>query len=256
MLSITPIPAFDDNYIWMLQAQNQVVIVDPGAAAPVQQILDDQKLELAAILITHHHHDHTGGVQALCAERDIPVYGPNNCKFSGISRPLADGDNFQLLGLSFDVKAVPGHTLDHICYFFEQEQQPAIFCGDSLFLAGCGRVFEGSMSQMLAAMNYFKGLPATTKIYCTHEYSMSNLAFASSVEPNNLEIQKHTQKCRALRDNSQPTLPSVIATELLINPFLRFDQSSVKAGITNYNNAAPVTDLETFTELRAWKDNF
>ena len=257
MFIVTPISAFSDNYIWLLQgADNQVVVVDPGDAQAVIASLEKTQQQLTAILITHHHSDHTGGALALSNKFSVPIYGPNNCKFSGISHVLNDGDSISILGLSLLVKAVPGHTLDHITYFYDHPDTPQLFCGDSLFLAGCGRVFEGSMQQMLEAMHYFKQLPAKTLIYCTHEYSLSNLAFAKAIEPNNLDIVAKINQCHALRLNQQPTLPSSIAAELLVNPFLRCDTSTVQQNAAAYASSTLATELEVFTVLRNWKNVF
>ncbi len=256
MLSITPIPAFNDNYIWLLKNNDKAVVVDPGDAVPVEKALLEMGLTLDAIIITHHHHDHTGGVKSLCDTFDVPVYGPHNSKFKGITVPLKSDDQIQLLGNSFKVKEVPGHTLDHICYFLEDSQAPAIFCGDSLFLAGCGRVFEGSMQQMLNAMEYFKQLPSETKVYCTHEYSLSNLAFARAVEPNNSAVQELIINCQKDRKKDKPTLPSTIKTERLINPFLRYTEPSVKNSAEQFCEQQLISDLAVFSTLRGWKDNF
>lgn len=256
MLSISPIPAFDDNYIWLLENNNQAVVVDPGDSEPVKQVLSAKGLNLQAIIITHHHADHTGGVNTLCESFDVPVYGPQNSKFKGVTHPLIDGEQITLLSQSFTVKAVPGHTLDHICFFLEDSKNPAIFCGDSLFLAGCGRVFEGTMEQMFAAMEYFNQLPSNTKVYCTHEYSLANLAFASAVEPTNAAIQQEVVNCQAKRANDQPTLPSSIETERLINPFLRYDEPSVKESAEQFSGRTLPNQLEIFSALRGWKDNF
>ena len=257
MFQVTPISAFSDNYIWMIHSSdNQVAVVDPGAAQPVIDALLAQGKTLAAILITHHHNDHTGGVSQLLEEYQVPVYGPANCKYPGITQPLVDGDNIELFERRLSIKTVPGHTLDHICYFNESSSGAQLFCGDSLFLAGCGRVFEGSMGQMLQAMHYFKQLRADTQIYCTHEYSLANLAFAQTVEPNNLYIQQQIEHCTNLRVEGKPTLPSNIASELLINPFLRCDNTDIQQTAALYSQKAVDSELDTFTVLRNWKNIF
>ena len=258
MYQVTPIPAFDDNYIWMLHNSNskQAVVVDPGDASVVVTALEKQGKTLSAILITHHHSDHTGGVDALVEQYKVPVYGPHNCNYQGITVPLKDADKIIVMGAEFEIKAIPGHTLDHICYFNNHSQQPQIFCGDTLFLAGCGRLFEGSMPQMLAAMEYFKTLPDETQVYCAHEYSLSNLAFAKAVEPNNLQLREAITRCKLLRENNQPTLPSSLAVERLINPFLRCEQQSVIDSAISINKANINSPLEVFTVLRNWKNNF
>jgi hydroxyacylglutathione hydrolase len=256
MYQVTPISAFSDNYIWMLSDAEHAVVVDPGDAEPVIKALQDTGKKLAAILITHHHSDHTGGVDQLVKEYGVTVYGPENSKYKGITKPLNDGESIELFNTQFVVKAVPGHTLDHICYFNQQAQSSQIFCGDTLFLAGCGRVFEGSMQQMLTAMNYFKTLPLQTKVYCTHEYSLSNLAFAQAVEPNNLQIQETIYRCKELREKNIPTLPSTMDVELLINPFLRCEEPSVKEGVVGQSEKELNSDLAVFSALRNWKNNF
>ncbi len=257
MFNVTPISAFEDNYIWLLQgAADDVAVVDPGDAQVVIAALEKSAKKLTAILITHHHSDHTGGVDELVDKYSVPVYGPKNCKFPGISQPLVDGDLITLFGKTLTVKAVPGHTLDHISYLHSDRQSSQVFCGDTLFLAGCGRVFEGSMQQMLAAMDYFKKLPAATRVYCTHEYSLSNLAFAQSVEPKNQHIADKLVACRGLRAANKSTLPSDIATELLINPFLRCDQLAVKERVSNYSGRSINGELEVFSLLRNWKNVF
>ncbi len=256
MLTICAIPAFDDNYIWMLKFNNQAVVVDPGDATPVKAALKEMGVTLNAIIITHHHHDHTGGVKALLEDTKVPVYGPHNSKYKGVTHPLKDNDKIQLLGESFSIKEVPGHTLDHICYFLEDTNTPAIFCGDCLFLAGCGRVFEGSMQQMLDAMEYFKQLPSHTKVYCTHEYSLNNLAFAQAVEPDNSDIQQTIDECKITREKNKPTLPSTIEKERLINPFLRFEETCVKQSAEKFSTTTLTDNLAVFSTLRGWKDNF
>ncbi|EPJ43512.1 MAG: metallo-beta-lactamase superfamily protein [Osedax symbiont Rs2] len=257
MFQVTSISAFSDNYIWMIHSSdNQVAVVDPGAAQPVIDALQERGKTLAAILITHHHDDHTGGVDQLIEKYQVPVYGPQNCKYSGINRPLKDGDNIELFNRRLSIKTVPGHTLDHICYLNETGSAAQLFCGDSLFLAGCGRVFEGSMLQMLQAMHYFKQLQADTLIYCTHEYSLANLAFAQTVEPDNLYIQQQIEHCSNLRIEGKATLPSNIASELLINPFLRCDNPDIQRTAALYSRKVVDSELDTFTVLRNWKNIF
>ena len=257
MLTVTPIPAFTDNYIWMLQNEkNQAVVVDPGDAQVVINALDENQLQLTAILVTHHHYDHTDGVKELCEKYSIPVYGPTDSKFKGISKALNDGDCIEVLGHSFKIKSVAGHTLDHISYLYDDPIFPQIFCGDTLFLAGCGRVFEGTMGQMLSAMHYFKTLDKKTKVYCTHEYSLSNLAFAQAVEPDNIHIKDKIVQCKKLREQYLPTLPNTIENELLINPFLRCEVLSVKQQASIHAAQSLDTELEVFSTIRQWKNTF
>jgi hydroxyacylglutathione hydrolase len=259
MFKVTPIPAFTDNYIWMIHSDldaRSVAVVDPGDAQAVIAILGEHDYQLSAILITHHHDDHTGGVDELVAKYSVPVYGPLNCKYSGISHSLKDATEFTLFEKQIKVKAVPGHTLDHISYLYQNAQFDQLFCGDTLFLAGCGRVFEGTMQQMLTAMNYFKQLTGKTLVYPTHEYSLANLAFASAVEKNNPDITKITSHCTALREQHKPTLPTSIKTELLINPFMRCDQPDVQESAKKFAKKPLNTQLEVFSAIRSWKNNF
>ncbi|SFG42366.1 hydroxyacylglutathione hydrolase [Neptunomonas qingdaonensis] len=257
MFIATALPAFTDNYIWMLTTENStgMVVVDPGDADVVIQAIKTNQKPLAAILLTHHHPDHTGGVKQLTEMYSIPVYGPANSPFKDISHPLTDQMEINILGETLIVKEVPGHTLDHICYF-QPTATPQLFCGDTLFLAGCGRLFEGSAAQMLDNMHYFTSLPANTNIYCTHEYSLANLAFAAAVEPNNNDIQQATEKCRMLRAANQPTLPSNIAQELKINPFMRSNNQQVQIAAQGYKKTSINSELDTFTAIREWKNNF
>lgn len=257
MLTATPLPAFTDNYIWMLTKENTtgMVVVDPGDADVVIQAIKTYHQPLAAILLTHHHPDHTGGVKQLSDLYSIPVYGPANSPFKGITHPLTDQMQINILGETLIVKEVPGHTLDHICYF-QSGDTPQLLCGDTLFLAGCGRLFEGTAEQMLNNMNYFKTLPTETNIYCTHEYSLANLDFATAVEPENTDIQRVKEKCRSLRTANKPTLPSTIAQELKINPFMRSEVPEVKAAAQDYTQTDINTELDTFTAIREWKNHF
>lgn len=260
MLTVTPIAAFTDNYIWVLAkpGDSRVIVVDPGDAEVVEQALAANQQTLAAVLITHHHQDHTGGVAQLCRSGDIPVYGPANSPFTGITQPLQDGDQITLLGQTFSITATPGHTLDHICYFAQDDNKaapPQLFCGDTLFLAGCGRLFEGSAAQMLAAMQFFQQLPASTLVYCTHEYSLANLRFAAQVEPANPAIQQVWQHCQHLRDQQQPTLPSTLTQELAINPFMRTATATVKAAAQAHAGRALADQVAVFSVLREWKNN-
>ncbi|MDY6890682.1 MAG: hydroxyacylglutathione hydrolase [Pseudomonadota bacterium] len=258
MFTIHPIPAFTDNYIWALRSIQQpesVAVVDPGDAAPVRAWLEANGCTLAAVLITHHHDDHTGGVQALVEHTRIPVYGPEHSPFKGITHPLPEGARLGLLQHTLQVKAIPAHTKDHISYLVGSDQ-PQLFCGDTLFLAGCGRLFEGTARQMLTAMHYFASLPDNTEVYCAHEYSLANLAFAASVEPGNSEITRVHEQCHKLRREGQPTLPSTIAQEKRINPFMRTTQPSVIEAAEYYSARPLRTEVEVLAVLREWKNRF
>jgi hydroxyacylglutathione hydrolase len=258
MFDVHPIPAFNDNYIWALRSPQQpaeVAVVDHGDAAPVLAWLEANNYSLAAILITHHHADHTGGVETLLNHASVPVYGPQNSPFEGITHPLQDGETLKLMQHSLQVKGVPAHTKDHISYFVGGDQ-PQLFCGDTLFLAGCGRLFEGTARQMLAAMHYFASLPDNTEVYCTHEYSLSNLAFAASVEPANAEITRVHERCHHLRHEGLPTLPSSIEQEKQINPFMRTAEPDVISSAEHYSGNPLKTEVEVLAALREWKNRF
>lgn len=257
MLDVTPIPAFNDNYIWLIRQpeSNEVFVVDPGDAAPVQRYLKEHKLTLAGILITHHHADHTGGVAQLLSQQDVPVFGPAQSPFKGTSIPLIEGNTIEVFGETFHIKEVPGHTLDHIC-FYKTDDTPMLFCGDTLFMAGCGRLFEGTPEQMLEAMNFFNQLPGNTKVFCAHEYTLANLAFAQAVEPENKDIQTARELCSKMRDADQPTLPSTIALEQRINPFMRSDQGAVIYAASRREGAPLANKEAVFTVIRDWKNNF
>ncbi|WP_207062131.1 hydroxyacylglutathione hydrolase [Motiliproteus sp. SC1-56] len=257
MLKVHPLPAFSDNYIWVLQVDgsNRVAVVDPGDASPVTDYLSAHDLALEAILITHHHPDHTGGVEELAATTGAKVYGPAQSPFQRIDQGLNNGDRIEVLGLPFQVAAVPGHTLDHISYL--QENHPArLFCGDTLFLAGCGRLFEGTPKQMRAAMTWFKSLPDETKVYCAHEYSLANLKFAAAVEPGNARITEKIEECQGLRAQERPTVPSSIGVEKAINPFMRTDQPAVSDAASKRAGTPLDSEDQIFSVIRQWKDNF
>lgn len=256
--SIYPIPAFTDNYIWALvdTQRKQACVVDPGDAEPVLSYLAAENLSLVQILITHHHPDHTGGLVRL-AEKFAPVvYGPANPGIKGITHPLREGDTVDVLGQQFSVIEVPGHTLDHIAFFNDSSEQPVLFCGDTLFAAGCGRLFEGTPDQMLVSLGKLSSLPSSTLVYCTHEYTLANLKFALAAEPGNTELQKRNEVEMEKRANDEPTLPSSIARELATNPFLRCEQPEIKATVSKQSAQELSDEVATFAALRQWKDNF
>jgi len=256
VISVRPVKAFSDNYIWMLvDESHRAVVVDPGDAKPVTKALEAGGLTLAAILVTHHHFDHTGGVASLAETWACPVYGPENPQIDAITQRLAGGDRIEVLGCGFEVLAVPGHTLDHIA-FFHRSETPMLFCGDTLFAGGCGRVFEGTFNVMFESLQRLAALPDDTRVYCAHEYTLANLAFARAVEPDNEALRERIAQAEALRDRDTPTVPSLLATERATNPFLRCSQISVRDGLAAAGRSAGSGPQDCFAQLRQWKDGF
>ncbi len=260
MLQIHPVPAFSDNYLWLLfDEAGDAFVVDPGDAEPVLAFLAAQRLRLAGILITHHHLDHTGGVAALRARLgSIPVFGPANSPFADIDHRLSPGDSIQVLGHTAAVLGVPGHTLDHIAYFIpsRDNQAPILFCGDTLFGAGCGRVFEGDPAMMHASLARLSSLPTGTRVCPAHEYTLSNLRFALAVEPENVELRAREARDRALRAEGIPTVPSLLSVEAATNPFLRCATESVRQAAATHAGRELGGDADVFGVVRAWKDGF
>jgi hydroxyacylglutathione hydrolase len=254
-MTLLPLPAFDDNYIWMLHDGRQALVVDPGDEQPVLQALQTLGLQLKAILVTHHHADHVGGVAALRAATGATVYGPAGETMPEPLQRFADGDTLDLLGLHFTSLNVPGHTAGHIAWYAPAcDGQPLLFCGDTLFSGGCGRLFEGTPAQMLASLDKLAALPGATRVCCAHEYTLSNLRFARAVEPDNAALQDYSQRCEALRARELPTLPSTIAVERDINPFLRSRQPAVTQAVAA--RAAANDEISIFAALREWKNQF
>lgn len=257
MLQVTPVRAFTDNYIWLIHAPEdarRVVAVDPGDAKPVEHTLASRDLTLSGLLITHHHRDHVGGVAELLEGRDIPVYGPATETLPGDPRRLREGDSvtFAELGLTFEVLDVPGHTAGHIAYV----GHGAVFCGDTLFSAGCGRLFEGSPEQMHSSLSKLAALPAETLVYCAHEYTLSNLQFGLAVEPGNQAAARYLELCRKLRARDEATIPSDIRRERNVNPFLRCDDETVKQAAEAHAGRRLQSQPEVFAVIRQWKDGF
>lgn len=258
MIQIHALNAFSDNYIWVLQDSEarQCVVVDPGEAAPVQQWLAEHPdHQLTDILITHHHHDHVGGVLELKQATGAKVHGPASETIPGRDIALHDGSSLEVLGLALQVYAVPGHTLGHIA-FFHGGAQPLLFSGDTLFAGGCGRLFEGTPAQMHDSLQRLAGLPEHTEVYCAHEYTLSNLRFAKAVEPNNEHVIRRFDDVTRLREQNRITLPSTIALEKLTNPFLRVSETSVKEKADERVGSPHATAQAVFTTLRSWKDKF
>ena len=255
MIQISALPAFTDNYIWLLQDHRtqRCVVVDPGDAAPVLAWLDAHPgWVLSDILITHHHHDHVGGVERLKQLSGATVYGPASENIPARDVALKDNDSVSVLGWDFDVYAVPGHTLGHIAYY----HHGLLFCGDTLFAAGCGRLFEGTPEQMHHSLSRLAALPEDTLVYCTHEYTLSNLKFAAAVEPGNADIAARLEKVTRQRQNGVMTLPSTLALEKLTNPFLRTTETLVTQKVDERDGAQNRGPSEVFAALRAWKDTF
>lgn len=254
MLDVSAIPIFLDNYVWLLSDGVDAIVVDPGDAAPVITVLARQQLRLAAVLVTHHHPDHIAGIAELLHGRDIPVYGPRAeaAKIKTLTQLLDDGDSIDLLGRKFEIIALPGHTLGHIAY----ATPGTLLCGDTLFSAGCGRLFEGTPAQMWQSLSRLAALPGDTRVYCTHEYTLSNLAFAAAVEPHNTAVGAHLAEVRLRRASGEPSLPSTVAQELLINPFLRTGNADVIEAASRWCGRSLNSPEQTFAELRRWKDGF
>ena len=256
-LHVHPVRAFSDNYIWLIEsprAQGRVVAVDPGDAKPVLAELQLRNLSLAAILLTHHHADHIGGVPELLRHGAVPVIGPDDARIAQRTLTVHDGGRCELqdLGLSFEILHVPGHTLSHIAFW----GHGALFCGDTLFSAGCGRMFEGTPTQMNTSLNRLSHLPPETRMYCGHEYTAANLRFALTVDPANGDALEYQGKVDRLRRDDSPSLPSTMALEIRVNPFLRCDDPVVVGAAENHAGKTLAEPAAVFGALRAWKDQF
>ncbi len=253
-MDIKAIHAFRDNYIWLLTEGEQAVVVDPGDAGPVLECLARDRLKLSAILVTHHHADHIGGINRLLELADVPVYGPAHEDIAVVSVRLAEGDRVTLadLGLELSVLDVPGHTRGHLAYCGPD----LLFCGDTLFGGGCGRLFEGSAAQMWRSLQKIAALPATTRAYCAHEYTQSNLAFALAVEPGNLALRSRVARVATARARGEATVPLLLAEELATNPFLRCAEPAVAAAAASRTGRTAGGPEEVFAVIRKWKDGF
>jgi hydroxyacylglutathione hydrolase len=255
-MKLIPLPAFADNYIWMLHDGRQALVVDPGDAQPVLEALQHLSVQLEAILVTHHHADHTGGVAALREATGAKVFGPAREVMPEPLTRLDGGDQLQALGLTFQVIDVPGHTAGHIAYYCANvDGAPLLFCGDTLFSGGCGRLFEGSPAQMLASLDTLAALPDATRVCCTHEYTLSNLKFAAAVDPDNQALVRYTATAQGLRSRQQPTLPSTLLLERQINPFLRTRQTAIIQAAQSFDRSAR-DEVSIFAALRQWKNEF
>jgi hydroxyacylglutathione hydrolase len=258
MAAIIPIPAFSDNYIWALREGDRAAVVDPGDAAPVEAWLARERVELTAILATHHHGDHVGGVDALTQPRAIPVYGPAGETIPRRTRALREGDAIDVpgIGLHLAVLDIPGHTAGHIAYVGDNAGTPVAFVGDTLFAAGCGRLFEGTPAQMWGSLSKLASLARDTQVYCGHEYTLANLRFARAVEPQSAALAEREARERAKCDRGLPTLPSTIGDELATNPFVRAAQPAVFAAAERRAGRPLADAVESFATLRAWKNAF
>ncbi len=252
VLRIEPVPAFNDNYLWLASRDGLAFVVDPGDADAIEAALAARGLRLAAIVVTHHHGDHTGGVAQLKRAHGAIVYGPAAERIPARDVGLAEGDRIDLLGVVFDVLDVPGHTRGHIAYHAPSIE--ALFCGDTLFAGGCGRLFEGTPAQMHASLSRLAQLPEATRVYCAHEYTVANLRFARAIEPDNAALARRLADSEAMRARGEPTVPSTIALERATNPFLRCDEPAVRAAAERRRKGASATAVDTFAAIRAWKD--
>jgi hydroxyacylglutathione hydrolase len=252
MLDVVPIKAFKDNYIWTLRNATHAAVVDPGEARPVLDYLASEKLELAAILATHHHADHVGGIAEILQRHRVPVYGPRGEPIATLTQPVDGGDKVGVpeLGVKFDVLDIPGHTRAHIAYY----GAGSLFCGDTLFACGCGRLFEGTAEQMYSSLGKLAALPDDTKVYCGHEYTLANIGFAKSVEPGNAALKKREERDRRLSDAGRPTLPSTIGEEKATNPFLRAGEPAVVESVNKYLGLRVSDPVRVFAAIRDWKN--
>ena len=257
-LTVTRVPAFDDNYLWLIHGlgdrESHVAAVDPGDAERIEEALSQAHLSLAAVLVTHHHRDHTGGVAALAERYGCSVYGPAQESIPALTHPLKGGDTVHLpaLGVQWAVLDVPGHTAGHIAYV----GHGAVFCGDTLFSGGCGRLFEGTATQMLASLDALAALPDETAVYCAHEYTASNLKFALAVEPANDTLKAYAEEVTQRRSEGRATIPSTVGLERAINPFLRSREPAVIQSVWAASQVSSASESETFRLLREWKNRF
>ncbi|MEO8484989.1 MAG: hydroxyacylglutathione hydrolase [Betaproteobacteria bacterium] len=260
MPAIIPLAAFTDNYVWVIRDAGLAAVVDPGDAAPVEEWLARERVTLSAILVTHHHRDHTGGIADLVRERAVPVIGPSREAIPARTQAVREGDRFTLPGmaLSLDVLDIPGHTAGHVAFVGRDAGwgSPVLFCGDTLFAAGCGRVFEGTPSEMWRSLSTLAALPGETRVFCGHEYTLANLRFAGAVEPGNPAIAARVVREQAKRDRGEPTLPSTIADERATNPFLRAGEPQVRAMAEGRAGRKIAGAVEVFAALREWKNAF
>ncbi len=254
MLSIKPIKALSDNYIWLVTTNEGSIVIDPGESKQIIDLVKSNEIDLEGILITHHHYDHTNGIEEILKYKKVEVFGPKN-NLNSITKRVKQNDVFNLIGLKFEVIETPGHTLDHIAFYCLKDEKSILFCGDTLFSGGCGRVFEGTYSQMYESLKKLSKLPEDTQIFCGHEYTSSNLQFACAVEPNNQFIREYNQEIIEKTKNGEPSLPSSLKIEHMINPFIRCNEENLIDNI-NKKFGEVSSEIEIFSTLRKWKDNF
>ena len=254
MLAIHAVPAFKDNYIWVLEDGANAVAVDPGDDAPVSEFLERTGLKLSAVLATHHHADHVGGLPALAARWKCPTFGPAHEVAARLDRRLVEGDRFTVPGIGVELGTldIPGHTAGHIALFGDG----MVFCGDTLFTCGCGRLFEGTAPQMVDSLAKLARLPGATRVYCGHEYTMANIRFAEAVEPGNGRLAQRKARDAARRERGEPTVPSTIAEELATNPVLRCEEPEVVSSAERHAGRKLRDRVEVFAEIRGWKNSF
>ena len=253
MLSVEPIKAYTDNYIWLVSTNEGSIVVDPGESEEILNLIDSNKIDLKGVLITHHHYDHTNGLLDLTNKINLEVYGPK--KIEGINNIVKESDKFSLIGIDFEVIEIPGHTLDHLAFFSSNNKDPILFCGDTLFAGGCGRVFEGTFEQMFKSLKKISNYPKKTKIFCGHEYTLSNLKFALEVDEDNKQLADEYINVKKLISSDIPSLPTNLNKELKLNPFLRCNEINIKNKVIDKFDIID-DELEIFTALRKWKDNF
>ena len=253
MLNVEPIKAYTDNYIWLVSTNEGSIVVDPGESKEILNLIDSNKIDLKGVLITHHHYDHTNGLLDLTNKMNLEVYGPK--KIEGINNIVKESDKFSLIGIDFEVIEIPGHTLDHLAFYSSNNKEPILFCGDTLFAGGCGRVFEGTFEQMFKSLKKISNYPKETKIFCGHEYTISNLKFALKVDEDNKQLADEYISVKKLISSNIPSLPTDLNKELKVNPFLRCNEINIKNKVIDKFDIID-DELEIFTALRKWKDNF